>query len=106
MEDSEDIFLEAILTQDGLLEKYWNLRTPYVSLQEPEELLILASLLEKEACPNEHKKIAGVIYNRLRLNMPLQIDSSVIYGIEDFNGDIKKNHLRKDTPFNLSLIHI
>ena len=100
MEDSEDIFLEAILTQDGLLEKYWNLRTPYVSLQEPEELLILASLLEKEACPNEHKKVAGVIYNRLRLNMPLQIDSSVIYGIEDFNGDIKKNHLRKDTPFN------
>ena len=32
--------------------------------------------------------------------MPLQIDSSVIYGIEDFDGDIKKHHLRKDTPFN------
>ena len=100
MEDSEDIFLKAILTQDDLLKKYWNSRSPYVSLQQPEELLILASLLEKEACPNEHQKVAGVIYNRLRLNMPLQIDSSVIYGIEDFNGDIKKNHLRKDTPFN------
>ena len=100
VEDSEDVFLEAILTQDSLLEKYWNSRTPYVSLQEPQELLVLASLLEKEACPNEHKKVAGVIYNRLRLNMPLQIDSSVIYGIEDFDGDIKKHHLRKDTPFN------
>ena len=52
VEDSEDVFLEAILTQDGLLEKYWNSRTPYVSLQEPQELLVLASLLEKEACPN------------------------------------------------------
>ena len=100
IEDSEDVFLEAILTQDSLLEKYWNSRTPYVSLQEPQELLVLASLIEKEACPNEHRKVAGVIYNRLRLNMPLQIDSSVIYGIEDFNGDIKKHHLRRDTPFN------
>ena len=100
IEDSEDDFLEAILTQDSLLEKYWNSRTPYVSLQEPQELLVLASLIEKEACPNEHRKVAGVIYNRLRLNMPLQIDSSVIYGIEDFNGDIKKHHLRRDTPFN------
>ncbi|GIS49251.1 MAG: hypothetical protein Ct9H90mP22_8390 [Gammaproteobacteria bacterium] len=73
VENSEDVFLEAILTQDGLLEKYWNSRTPYVSLQEPQELLVLASLLEKEACPNEHKKVAGVIYNRLRLNMPFKL---------------------------------
>ena len=64
------------------------------------DLITIASILEKESCPNERSLISGIIYNRLEKGMKLQIDSTVIYGIENFNGNLTKNDLRKSTPFN------
>ena len=64
------------------------------------ELLIIASIIEKESCKNEMSKVAGVIYNRLAKKMKLQIDSTVIYGIKGFDGNLTKKHLKTDTPYN------
>ena len=67
------------------------------------EILILSSIVEKEAGNNNEKKlIAGVFLNRLEKNMRLQADPTIIYGLlPNFNGDITKANLRdKNNPYN------
>lgn len=68
----------------------------------PYQVLIVASLIEREAgVPEDRPKIARVIYNRLFLNMPLQIDASLYY---QQDGDLPFSELRKiDTPYNTYL---
>jgi UPF0755 protein len=68
----------------------------------PTEALTLASLVEKEtARADERPLVAAVLLNRLRLGMPLQIDSTVIYGLGDrFDGNLTRRHLRTPTPHN------
>jgi UPF0755 protein len=66
-----------------------------------EEIVILASMVEKEAgVPWEKPLIAAVFENRLKNKMKLQSDPTVIYGLTNFNGDLTREHLNKDTPFN------
>ena len=67
-----------------------------------EDAVTLASLVEKETGRAEERAlVAGVLMNRLRLGMPLQIDSTVIYGLVDgFDGNLTRHHLRADTPHN------
>lgn len=68
------------------------------------DVLTIASLIEREAFNNEEReRISGVIYNRLEIGMPLQIDASVIYGLGE--GKVHKTRvlyedLEKDNPFN------
>ena len=63
------------------------------------EATTLASIIEKEGI--EKETIAGVFVNRLKLNMKLQSDPTVIYALGDnFDGDIKKKDLRIDNPYN------
>ncbi len=65
------------------------------------EFVTLASIVEKEGGPKEEKElIAAVFHNRLKKGIKLQSDPTVIYGIEDFDGNIKRKHLRKKTPYN------
>ncbi|WAC08362.1 MAG: endolytic transglycosylase MltG [Thermodesulfobacteriota bacterium] len=65
------------------------------------DVIILASLIEKEAaCPQERALISAVFYNRLKLHMQLQCDSTVIFGIKNFNGNLTKDDLKTCTPFN------
>lgn len=64
----------------------------------------LASIVEKEtAVAGERPVVAAVFLNRLKKNMPLQTDPSVIYGIPDFDGNLKKSDLSRDTPYNTYL---
>lgn len=65
------------------------------------EAIIVASLIEKEAqVPSERKRIAGVIYNRLALGMPLQIDATVLYSLGKHKEQISYTDLKVDSPYN------
>jgi UPF0755 protein len=84
------------------LEEAWRNRSPGLLLKTEYEALILASIIEKEtSLPAERKLIAGVFHERLRRNMRLQTDPTVIYGIGDaFDGDLRRVDLGRDTPYN------
>ena len=65
------------------------------------QIITLASLIEKETGLNsERKMISSVFHNRLRKNMRLQTDPTVIYAIEKFDGNIRKRDLKIDSPYN------
>lgn len=73
------------------------------SPKELNRLLTLASIVEKETRLEEERPVvAGVYYNRLKLNMILQADPTVIYGLgQNFNGQLLKKHLQdKNNPYN------
>jgi UPF0755 protein len=87
------------------LEREWNQRENDLPLKSSYEALILASIIEKETGAGfERPLIAGVFTERLKRNMRLQTDPTVIYGLgESFDGDIRFRDLKKDTPYNTYL---
>lgn len=85
------------------LDDAWALRDDELPFAEPYELLTLASIVEKEtALASERARIGGVFVRRLRKQMRLQTDPTVIYGLgSDFDGDLTRTHLRDESnPFN------
>jgi len=69
------------------------------------EVVILASIIEKETSLSEEKPlVSAVFHNRLKKKIPLQSDPTVIYGIKNFNGNLTKEHLMKPTPYNTYLV--
>jgi UPF0755 protein len=65
------------------------------------EVVTLASIIEKETgAPEERPLISSVFHNRLQKGMRLETDPTVIYGIPDFDGNIKRRHLETYTPYN------
>ena len=93
---------QALAAMEAALAESWAGREPELPLDEPYELLILASIIEKETgLPEERDEIAGVFIRRLNKGMRLQTDPTVIYGLGDsFDGDIRYRDLSKDTPYN------
>jgi UPF0755 protein len=92
----------------AVLDEAWENRAPDLPLKSKEEMLILASIVEKETRPEEHKKVASVFINRLNRGMKLQTDPTVIYGITLGQGPLgrglKKSELRAATPYNTYVI--
>jgi len=84
------------------LAKAWAARSADIEVRSPYEALILASIIEKEtALPAERRLISGVFNQRLRRNMRLQTDPTVIYGLGDaFDGNLRRRDLERDTPYN------
>jgi len=80
----------------------WEGRADGLPLGSPYEVLILASIVEKEAArPEERARIAGVFVRRLLRGMRLQSDPTVIYGMGgSFDGNLRRQDLRADTPHN------
>jgi UPF0755 protein len=98
--------LELLRQAHAALEKElntaWAEREPGLPLQSSRELLIMASIVEKESgLPQEIGKIAGLYLHRLQLGMRLQADPTVIYGMGDnYDGEIRSADLRTDGPYN------
>ena len=88
------------------LDKAWNERDENLPLSDPYQMLILASIVEKETgVAAERPQVASVFINRLRANMKLQTDPTVIYGMgESYTGNIRKKDLETITPYNTYMI--
>ena len=86
----------------SILNLEWQGRDPSVPYPTAYEGLIMASIVEKETGQAaERSAIAGVFVRRLNQRMRLQTDPTVIYGLgESYDGDLRKDDLRRDTPFN------
>lgn len=84
------------------LNQAWQTRDLSVPFASPYQALIAASIIEKEAyLPTELPVIAGVMVNRLRKDMLLQFDPTVIYGLQNrYTGVISKSNLVENTPYN------
>jgi len=84
------------------LNTQWAKRAADLPLATPYEALILASIVEKETGKaGDRAMVASVFVNRLRINMRLQTDPTVIYGMGDvFDGNLRRRDLQADTPWN------
>ncbi len=87
------------------LDAAWAQRTADTPLQNTDQALILASIVEKETGPKDDPGlVAAVFLNRLRIGMPLQTDPTVIHGLgEAFDGNLRKRDLQTDGAFNTYL---
>ena len=88
------------------LDKAWGERDENLPLADPYQMLILASIVEKETgIAAERPQVASVFINRLKANMKLQTDPTVIYGMgERYTGNIRKKDLETITPYNTYMI--
>lgn len=84
----------------------WDSRQANLPYKTPYELLIMASLIEKETgAPHERAEIAGVFVRRLNLGMRLQTDPTVIYGMFDsYQGKLRRSDLQRPHPWNTYVI--
>jgi UPF0755 protein len=96
------IYRRAAGAMQKNLENAWS-KVPNANvLKTPYDLLILASIIEKETGKTgERAQISAVFHNRLKIGMRLQTDPTVIYGIgPGFDGNLRKVDLRRDSPYN------
>jgi UPF0755 protein len=102
-----DLLRQAAEAMDTALAASWNGRFSGLPLKSPDELLTLASIVEKETGKaDERPQIAGVFIRRLKKGMRLETDPTVIYGIgEGYDGNIRKKDLQAVTPYNTYRIH-
>jgi UPF0755 protein len=96
------VLKRALRAMDRRLAEAWAQRSPDAAVKNPEEALILASIVEKETGKAvDRPLVAAVFSNRLRVGMPLQTDPTVIYGLgAAFDGNLRKKDLQNDTPWN------
>lgn len=96
------VLQRALRAMDARLATVWAQRNPTVPLQNPDQALILASIIEKETGrTSDQPQISAVFNNRLLIGMRLQTDPTVIYGLgAAFDGNLRRADLLADTPFN------
>ena len=107
----ETYFFSKPVTADKMIrmmaQKFWDhfsddlrFKSQKLGLTE-HQVVTLASLIEKETgVPEERRLISAVFHNRLKINMKLQSDPTVIYGIKNFSGNLTKKDLQTSTPYN------
>jgi len=95
--------------QKRVLAEVWEHRSPDVPLKTPEQLVTLASIVEKETSkPDERSRVAAVFVNRLRQKIKLQSDPTIIYGLVGGKGTlgrpIKRSEINQPSPYNTYVI--
>jgi UPF0755 protein len=100
-----EILRRAYRKMAEVLAAEWARQAPGLPYRTQDDALIMASIIEKEtAQPGEKAEVAGVLVRRLRTGMPLQVDSTVIYGLgERYDGNLRREDLKADTPYNTYL---
>lgn len=89
-----------------LVDKVWRSRKPDLPYKDKEDLVTMASIIEKEtAVAAERPRVASVFINRLRTGMRLQTDPTVIYGMGDsYKGNLTRKDLETATDYNTYII--
>ncbi len=102
-----DVLAQAYKRMQTIMNDAWEQRDTSIKLRSPYELLIMASIIEKETgAAHERTEISGVFNNRLGIGMRLQTDPTVIYGMgEKYKGNIRRKDLTTDTPYNTYTRH-
>jgi UPF0755 protein len=102
--------LPPLLIIDVMVKRFWEITGPYMKRigdlgMTVEEVITLASIVEKETgSAEEMPLIASVFLNRLKKGMRMESDPTVIYGMNDFTGNLTKKDLLESTPYNTYLI--
>jgi len=96
-------------TQKRVLAEIWERRSPDIPIKSPEQLVTLASIVEKETGrADERSRVAAVFSNRLRQKIKLQSDPTIIYGLVGGKGTlgrpIKRSEISQPTPYNTYVI--
>ena len=104
-----DVIARMAAAQEAVVAAAWEARDPDLPIETPEELLTLASIIEKETgVAEERGQVASVFVNRLNQGMRLQTDPTVIYGITKGQGvlgrGLRRSELRAETPWNTYVI--
>jgi len=100
-DSAEDILQRARRKMDQVLAAAWLERSDSAEVTSIDEALVLASIIEKETGFGPDRSIiASVFNNRLAQGMKLQSDPTVIYGLVEYSGDLRRSHLRVDHPYN------
>ncbi|MDY0250086.1 MAG: endolytic transglycosylase MltG [Pseudomonas sp.] len=101
-----DILRQASQRLQKVLAEEWVKRSENLPYRNPDEALVMASIIEKETgVAYEREEISGVFIRRLGIGMLLQTDPTVIYGMgERYKGKITRADLRRPTPYNTYVI--
>jgi UPF0755 protein len=105
----EQILQRMVQGHKRVLADVWAHRSPDLPIKTPEELVTLASIVEKETGkPDERTRVAAVFVNRLKTKMRLQSDPTIIYGLNGGKGGlgrpILKSEIEQPTPYNTYVI--
>ena len=105
----EQVIQRMQAAQKRLVAEIWDHRSPDVPLRSPEQLVTLASIVEKETGrADERSRVAAVFVNRLRQRIKLQSDPTIIYGLVGGKGTlgrpIKRSEIAQPSPYNTYVI--
>src|SRR5216684_4159855 len=106
---SDQIVQRLQQAQARVVQEVWERRMPDLPVRSPQQLVILASIVEKETGrPDERTRVAAVFVNRLKQRMKLQSDPTIIYGLVGGKGTlgrpILKSEIEQHTPYNTYVI--
>lgn len=105
----EQVIQRMQAAQRRVVQEIWDHRTPGLPLKSPDQLVILASIVEKETSrADERTRVAAVFINRLKQRIKLQSDPTIIYGLVGGRGTlgrpILESEIRQPTPYNTYVI--
>src|SRR5689334_10341261 len=105
----EQVIQRMQQTQKRVVAEIWERRSPDVPIKTPEQLITLASMIEKETGkPDERSRVAAVFVNRLKQKIKLQSDPTIIYGLVGGKGTlgrpIKRSEITQPSPYNTYVI--